>query len=79
VGDLTRPEETGGVVLAQARMVKRGCRVQVAGVVAAGRADMDGIAAGDLVWSGRPERLPPQGLESEDISLNSGSDEVQMR
>jgi len=79
VGDLTRPEETGGVVLAQARLVKRGCRVQVAGVVAAGRADMDGIAAGDLVWSGRPERLPPQGLESEDISLNSGSDEVQMR
>ncbi len=79
VGDLTRPEETGGVVLAQARLVKRGCRLEVAGVVAVGRADIDGIAAGDLVWSGRPGRLPPPDLESADVDLDRGSNEVQMR
>ncbi len=79
VGDLARPEETGGVVLAQARLVKRGCQMRVAGVVAAGRADIDGIAAGDLVWSGRLHRIPPEGLESLDAGLNLDANEVPMR
>ncbi len=79
VGDLERPEQTGGLVLATGRLVKRGSNLRIAGVVAAGRADLDGVPAGSLLWSGRIDRLPPKHLESHDAHLTFPSAEVQVR
>lgn len=73
VGDVTRPEETGALVLAQSRLVKRGARLRIAGVVAAGRADLDGVPAGDLVWSGRVGRMTPDGFVSTDVGVSAPS------
>lgn len=73
VGDLSRPEETGALVLAQSRLVKRGARLRIAGVVAAGRADLDGVPAGDLVWSGRVGRQAPDGLTATDLGVSAPS------
>lgn len=69
VGDLSRPEETGALVLAQGRLLKRGARLLVAGVVAAGCADLDGVPAGEMVWSGRVGRLAPPELTARDVGV----------
>lgn len=79
VGDPSRPEQTGGLVLASGRLVKKGSRLEVAGVVAAGRAELDGVPAGSLVWSGRIDRLPPENLESQDAHLSFPGVEVEVR
>jgi len=79
VGNLDRPEQTGGLVLATGRLAKRGGGLKVAGVVVAGRADLDGVPAGSLVWSGRVDRLPPEHLESHDAHLSFPSAEVHVR
>lgn len=73
VGDLSRPDETGALVLAQSRLVKRGARLRIAGVVAAGRADVDGVPAGDLVWSGRVARQAPDGFTAVDLGVSAPS------
>lgn len=79
VGDPETDEKTGGLVLASGRLVKRGGNLQVAGVVAVGRADLDGVPAGSLIWSDRVDRLPPEHLESPDAHLSFPSAEVQVR
>ncbi|MGI5844738.1 MAG: hypothetical protein ACOX9B_11235 [Candidatus Xenobium sp.] len=79
VGDLETAEKTGGLVLASGRLVKRGGNLQVAGVVAVGRAELNGVPAGSLVWSNRIERLPPEHLESQDAHLTFSNTEVQVR
>lgn len=73
VGDRTRPEETGALVLAEGRLVKRGARLLAAGVLAAGRADLDGVPAGDLVWSGRVGRQAPADFTATDVGVSAPS------
>lgn len=76
VGDLSRPEETGGLVLVDGRAVVRGSRLALAGVLAAGRADLDGVPAEALAWSGRIGRQPPAGLLSTDMGLSGAQNLV---
>lgn len=69
VGDPARPHETGALVLADHRFVKNGARIRLAGVLAAGRLEVNGVAAGDYTWSSRIGRQPPEGLSQGDWCL----------
>ncbi|HXE72975.1 MAG TPA: hypothetical protein VNO81_09970, partial [Candidatus Nitrosotenuis sp.] len=69
VGDVLRAEETGALVLAQGRLVKRGAGLRLAGVAAAQRIELDGVPAGQYVWSGRLLRQPPPCVEGGAVAL----------
>ncbi len=72
VGDPERPEQTAGLVLAQGRLVRVGGGVRLVGVAAAGRVEVRGVPAQDLLWSGRVSRLPPEGFGGGDLLLKVG-------
>ncbi len=72
VGDPLRPEQTGSLVLAQGRLVRVGGGLSLVGVAAAGRMEMRGVPAQDLVWSGRVARMPPEGLTGGDVQMQVG-------
>ncbi len=72
VGDPLRPEQTGALVLAQGRLVRVGGGLSLVGVAAAGRMEMRGVPAQDLVWSGRVARMPPEGFTGGDVEMQVG-------
>jgi len=72
VGDPLRPEQTGSLVLAQGRLVRVGGGLSLVGVAAAGRMEMRGVPAQDLVWSGRVARMPPEGFTGGDVEMQVG-------
>jgi hypothetical protein len=69
VGDPAAAEETGGLVLAEGRLVKRGTGLTLAGVAAAGRIEIEGLPSQGLIWSGRISRQPPAFVEGGDLAL----------
>jgi len=69
VGYPHHPEATGGLVLAQNRLVRIGGGFRLAGVATADRVEIHGVPAQDLVWSGRVSRIPPEGLGGGDLCL----------
>jgi len=72
VGDPLRPEQTGALVLAQGRLVRVGGGLSLVGVAAAGRMEIRGVPAQDLVWSGRVSRMPPEGFTGGDVQMQVG-------
>lgn len=70
VGDVRHPEATGGLVLAQNRLIRVGGGFRLAGVAMADLVEIHGVPAQDLVWSGRVGRFPPEGLGGGDPCLD---------
>ncbi|MEW6279445.1 MAG: hypothetical protein AB1758_12520 [Candidatus Eremiobacterota bacterium] len=63
LGDPARPDETGGVLFAESRLVKRGQGLELVGAGTSRSIELSGVPADALTWSPRVAIAPPPQLE----------------